>query len=424
MMQEKQILKPKTPPVQKMPPGAPVPPINPLLRIAGRDPAADAVLVAALDTDSGQDAPLIQRRDEPRPQSAGDPFQIDLSLALDASPPAELPNRGVSYAGLTPSQRMAFLQWAANPLKPAPEAFQRLYVANLEVGLLDPATRPDGARSGDLEAIRRELVRCAISPAWRESEWLARAMLLALWLAANGAGIAEWLSTAAPSPAVLSLAVGMQALLGEPLRPGQLPHLAASWGLPNADLPPEVLALRLSSLTHALGAPPLQVALQRAEDGAAAPRPWRSAHPSLRFSLPQPNLRPALEPLLADMLAVNDADNADSADLDTAANADEPEPDTSQPSMAGMGWRLILEFGQSRSEFYDHVVQICRRMPEYMQIMDENRRLVHRIAFRKSDMRRFWRIWDYVQNWSATRVYLNGEELEKWKIWPYSQHLR
>ena len=59
-----------------------------------------------------------------------------------------------------------------------------------------------------------------------------------------------------------------------------------------------------------------------------------------------------------------------------------------------------------------------------MQIMDEDRRLVHCAAFRKSDMRRFWRIWDYVQNWSATRVYLNGEEIDRWKIWPYSQYLR
>ncbi|MDI9547882.1 MAG: hypothetical protein QM346_09790 [Chloroflexota bacterium] len=420
MTREKQILKPKTPAVRKKPPGPPVPAINPLLRIAGRDPTADAVLAAALQERNGPDALPIQARDEPAPKEAGDPFQIDLSLALDASPPAELPNRGVSYAGLTPSQRMAFLQWAANPLKPASEAFQRLYVASLEVGLLDPATRPDGARSGDLEAIRRELVRCAIAPAWRESEWLARTMLLALWLTANGSGISEWLSTAAPAPAVLSLAIGLQALLGEPLRPEQLPHLVASWRLPNADLSPEVLALRLSSLTHAFGAPPLQVALQRAADGAAAPRPWRSAHPSLRFSLPQPDLRPTLEPLLVEMLAVNDADSAEGVDQDVAAE----EPDIAQPSMADMGWRLILEFGQSRSEFYDHAVHICRRMPEYMQIMDEDRRLVHRVAFRKSDMRRFWRIWDYVQNWSATRVYLNGEEIDRWKIWPYSQYLR
>ena len=92
MTREKQILKPKTPAVRKKPPGPPVPAINPLLRIAGRDPTADAVLAAALQERNGPDALPIQARDEPAPKEADDPFQIDLSLALDASPPAELPN--------------------------------------------------------------------------------------------------------------------------------------------------------------------------------------------------------------------------------------------------------------------------------------------------------------------------------------------
>jgi hypothetical protein len=56
--------------------------------------------------------------------------------------------------------------------------------------------------------------------------------------------------------------------------------------------------------------------------------------------------------------------------------------------------------------------------------MDEDRRLIYRIIFRKSEMRRFWRIWDYVHGWTSTRVYLNGSELEKWQVWPYSQYLK
>ncbi len=147
MTREKQILKPKTPAVRKKPPGPPVPAINPLLRIAGRDPTADAVLAAALQERNGPDALPIQARDEPAPKEADDPFQIDLSLALDASPPAELPNRGVSYAGLTPSQRMAFLQWAANPLKPASEAFQHLCVASFEVVQSPRSSDKAGRRS-------------------------------------------------------------------------------------------------------------------------------------------------------------------------------------------------------------------------------------------------------------------------------------
>jgi hypothetical protein len=92
--------------------------------------------------------------------------------------------------------------------------------------------------------------------------------------------------------------------------------------------------------------------------------------------------------------------------------------------MEELGWRLILEFGSNRSEYFDYVLTQARKLPGYSQLMDEDRRIVYRIIFRKSEMRRFWRLWDYVHGWTSTRVYLNGEELEKWKVWPYSQHLR
>lgn len=393
-----------------MPPSLMPKSVSPLLRIAQRDLTAGEVQEAAL---SAGTLPVVARDDvrtSVPARAGGDPFQIDLSLALE--PPASplSPIQGVSYAGFTPSQRLAFLQWTSDPLKPAPAAFQRLYVANLEPGLLDP--------SGNRQAVHLELVRCALAPPWQNNEWLARALLFALWLGGSGAGIAEWLSSTTPPPAVIGLAAGLQALLNEPLRPAQVARIAAGWNLRNAGLPAEIVALRLTSLANALGASPLQIALERAPDGSAANRPWRSAHPSLRLSLPQPDIRPTLEPLLADMLEVYDP-LVDVQDID-----DFPTGPETAPGIEGLGWRLILEFGQSRSEFYDHVVQICQRMPDYAQIMDENRRLVHRVAFGKSDMRRFWRIWDYVQNWNATRAYLNGEELEKWKIWPYSQHLR
>ena len=130
------------------------------------------------------------------------------------------------------------------------------------------------------------------------------------------------------------------------------------------------------------------------------------------------------------MLAVNDADMQvdetlqGNAEPDIEPNA-KPQAHTSVKSnKQDSGWRLILEFGESRSNFNDHAIELCRRLPEYTQLMDEDRRLIHRVSFRKADMRRFWRIWDYVQNWSSTHVYLNGDELDKWKVWPYSQYLR
>jgi hypothetical protein len=56
--------------------------------------------------------------------------------------------------------------------------------------------------------------------------------------------------------------------------------------------------------------------------------------------------------------------------------------------------------------------------------MDEKRNLIYRIKFKKNEMRQFWRLWDYVQSWSTTQVYLNGVEIEKWKVYPYSEYLQ
>lgn len=145
--------------------------------------------------------------------------------------------------------------------------------------------------------------------------------------------------------------------------------------------------------------------------------------------IPQPDVRSILEPSLRDLLAVADVDETSAkpisnlGTLDTKpAEANEEAED--QPSLEELGWRLILEFGSNRSEYFDYVLAQAQKLPGYSQLMDEDRRIVYRIIFRKSEMRRFWRIWDYVNGWTSTRVYLNGVELEKWKVWPYSQYLR
>ena len=85
---------------------------------------------------------------------------------------------------------------------------------------------------------------------------------------------------------------------------------------------------------------------------------------------------------------------------------------------------IILEFGESRSEYFDYVLQLAQRLDGFSQIMDEDRSLIYRIRFHKGKVRKFWRIWEYVQNWSSTRIYVDGEEIERWKVWPYSQYLR
>ena len=168
--------------------------------------------------------------------------------------------------------------------------------------------------------------------------------------------------------------------------------------------------------TTNLGAEPLTYALAHAGDAAAQLRPWRTAHPNLRLALPQPDLHPVLEPLLREMSQVADVVPDVETEIDAPIEDADDEP-------SNRAWQLILEFGHSRSENFDYLLGLCRRLPGFSQIMDQDRRLVYRVAFRRGEMRRFWRIWDYVQGWSSTRVYVNGEELEKWKVWPYSQYM-
>ena len=69
-------------------------------------------------------------------------------------------------------------------------------------------------------------------------------------------------------------------------------------------------------------------------------------------------------------------------------------------------------------------LELARRNEAFTQIMDENRRLVYRVMFRKGKLRNFWRLWEYVKSWSSTRVYVRGEEVETWKVYPYSQFMR
>ena len=51
-------------------------------------------------------------------------------------------------------------------------------------------------------------------------------------------------------------------------------------------------------------------------------------------------------------------------------------------------------------------------------------RVSYRVAFRKNEMNAFWQLWNYVQNWTGTRIYSQGQELQKSHVYPYSQYLR
>lgn len=389
-----------------------------LLRVINRDKPLHQVVQAAADEGLSFRLPETEQRGENGDNPVEDASAIDPSLTLEAAN-ATPPQPGTSYAGLTPAQRNAFIAWSRQPQSQAPPAFQQLYLANIEARLFEPDMRHEALQS---------LVALGQASNWRRNPALHRAYFLGCWLLQDGPRLAQWITENEVTAELLGVALGLQCLLDVPLTPAQLGIAIATWKL-GARLPADLLKMRLDSMTAILGRPPLAHALAQLGETAIAPRPWRTSHRGLHLLIPQPDLRPLLERNMRDALAVADVTEDDIAPignldaLDTGATATESAP-SDQPSMEELGWRLILEFGSNRSEYFDYVLTQARKLPGYSQLMDEDRRIVYRVIFRKSEMRRFWRLWDYVHGWTSTRVYLNGEELEKWKVWPYSQHLR
>jgi hypothetical protein len=377
---------------------------NHLLRIAGEDAPAMQVLQSATERLAG----VIQLSPSAGPDSF-DYAQIDPSLHVEFSSNGadeSTPSVGVGYAGLTPHERGRFLRWATEPTTPAPPAFQQLYLAQLEVGLLEQA--------GQDQSLVRELRRLARSAGWRGHVGLARTLLLAYWLGRDGAGLADWSGEQPPPPDLAGILLGCQGLLGHPLQSAQIESLWTLWTM-SKDPPQEtILTRRLQSLTTHLGAEPLTYALAQLGEQAYIARPWRPHHRNLRLAFPQPDVRPVLQPLLAE--AANQ--------VAAPAESEQPAPEPVPPAQEALGWHMVIEFGHSRSDLFHFALTIAQRQPGFKSILDENRKAVYRVIFKRSEMRQFWRLWDYVQGWSNSRVYLNGVELEKWQVYPYSQFMR
>lgn len=409
-----------------------VTPFTLFLRYAGSDKPAAAVLAAARQRAS---LPVTFPEVQAGPADGPDYALIDPTLAVAQSVDAAAvppPAPGLAYSGFSPEQRAAYLAWIENPAVFAPPAFQQLLLANAEVRLLEA----DAKASITFTALRS----LAAAPAWLGSAGLARTLLLGFWLRGDGPGLAETLVDLQPPPALWSAALGCQALLGQPLLPEQLAGLAAAWNMHVPPIAPAVLRLRLDSLQSALSAEPLAYALAALGDAAKAPRPWRCQHRDLRLALPQPDVRGALQPLLGDMLTLVDegqdmpgaqaAGGEETTDEFPAAVAPpakaakgskkEPAAPTSELEKA----HIIVEFGASRSDVFGYVLRQAQKQPGFQQLMDENRHIVYRVPFRRSEMRRFWHLWEYIQGWATTRVYCDGRQLDKWQIYPYSQYLR
>jgi hypothetical protein len=203
-----------------------------------------------------------------------------------------------------------------------------------------------------------------------------------------------------------------------PLTAAVLPAVLAAWQIPAPNAAGGVLELRLSSLATTLGADPLQHALGPAL-AAPAFAPWRCLHRDLRIAIPQDRVRNLVEPLLTDMLAQT---------VLPAVPAPGTVPAPAATPANGNGdlekAHLILEFRESRSEYFTWALRKAQKQAGFQQLMDEDRHIVYRAPFRRSEQRRFWDLWDTVQSWSSTRLYCQGRELEKWQIYSGSPHMR
>ncbi len=391
--------------------------IHPLARIRGRDATAAQLLQSTHNVLPIQALSLA----DDDPSASNDYAQIDPALSV-ARPRqnakdflAEPPSARLGYAGYSPQQRYRFLRWLRDPRDDSADAFRQLFLAQLECALFDAPQQSDAY---DL------LDELTTLEHWR-SERLYRARLLAHWLAQDAAALASWLAQDAALPTSLfDIGLGHLALLGYRLDAELLSVMRRRWLAEAAQDEAAESTLRLASLLSAVEEEPLAWALRQSQPGAedepptaqfpgeSVAKPWRSTHRDLRLSLPQPILRPRLEPILRDVFSIRNASPAVTIDELAEENLTDEE------------WLLVLEFGQSRSEYFEYALAQARKRSGFAQILDEKRQMVYRVAYRKREMRHFWRLWEYAQNWSSTRVYLNGREMQKWQIWRYSHYLR
>lgn len=384
--------------------------------------------------------------------------QIDPELEAEPSDMEGLdepPPLGLGYAGFGEEQRYVFIKWAEQPERDALPAFHQLYCASLEVNLIQLSASGSGSR----HHLREHIGKLLRADSWLRDPWLTNLWLLDKVLNPEEAEVADVYGMEVLAPSIAGVTLGQQALRSEALTPLQVRWLGSIWRIDAAALEPALVALRLDEVRQR-GIDLLGDALAALPENARQPKPWRSAHRDLRFALSQPDLRPTLEPRLRDALSSLtdsahslDGTEEDETNLEMIADAapelvlpeltyesGPPEriemhkrgkgkrasasPSSKTKTGAPADWQFIVEFSEGRSQYTTFALEIAQKLPGYTTLLDEDRTIVHRVLLRKSELRRFWRLWDYIQGWSSTHVYLNGKELEKWQVWPWSHYLR
>jgi len=389
---------------------------NPHVRLIGRTASAGAALTAAAQQKDAHFRPAA------RPVDFFDDYtQIDPALPLardDGTVADPLPN--TSYAGLTPVQRRRFANWLTAPEVAAPTAFRQIYLAWLECALFEAEKQAAAAK---------ELSALLSAGGWKSDGGLAQAALLAGWLTQDGSLVARGLAHGGVAPSLLGVGAGWLAQWGRPLGAACAVALARGWNfhapaLANFQVESDgpLLELHITSLASSLGADPLAWALTERGDTPIEWLPWHCTHRGLRLLLPQTDLRPHLEPRLAELM--NSLPVTSARPVTQAEERATAEFATVAPVVPSTEWTLLLEFGDSRSQHFEYALHLARKQPGYQMLMDETRQLVHRVRYRKRHMRQFWRLWAYVESWSSTKIYVNGQEVKKWNVYPYSAEMR
>lgn len=418
------------------------------LRIAGTHAPARQVLEEA--------APWLEERGIlvlPSASAANDYAQIDLELEHQSSLygfDEDAPPLGLGYAGFSEEQRHNFLLWTEQLERAASPAFHQLLCASLEVWLLSLSQ----TQGGNLLRLREQIGKLLRADSWLRDPYLSHLWLLDRVLNPTLPEGTDVFAMEVLAPSIAGVTLGIQAQRAESMTPMQARWLSTIWRIEADGMDPTLAALRLDEASQR-GADLLADSLAALPESALLPRSFRAAHRDLRIALPQPDLRPTLEPRLRALFApaegfaatldgederedgqANGEDSLESVTLpEPGYESDPPERIELPKKGKGKGaaaassegakeWQLIVEFSEGRSQYTSFALEVAQKLPGYTTLLDENRTIVHRVYMRKSELRRFWRLWDYIQGWSNTHVYLNGKELEKWQIWPWSHYLR
>jgi hypothetical protein len=92
-------------------------------------------------------------------------------------------------------------------------------------------------------------------------------------------------------------------------------------------------------------------------------------------------------------------------------------PRSQQEKWVDRGWYLVTELGHSTAQQYEAAVELARSLPNYMELLDENRRVLHRNTFaRREVVPGLWTLLEMIGLWQSSRTYVRGHEVAPYDV--------